>query len=191
MGRAVLALGWQVLVDAGEALRATAGDELAAVEVLRRAEPDKGAATEAQAAEVGEAPAEGPAREVRAPEEREAAAAEMPVPTEMDSVASCPSTQPTASSGCSGADTSYCYYGNTICACYPNHGAQRDGAGQTYSWGCGATPAGCPATVPVAGAACGQSGLTCNYDYSACAVGNPSLYVCQGGSWTFMAKPCS
>ena len=77
------------------------------------------------------------------------------------------------------------------CACYPNHGAQRDGAGQTYSWGLGATPAGCPATVPVAGAACGQSGLTCNYDYSACAVGNPSLYVCQGGSWTFMAKPCS
>jgi hypothetical protein len=115
--------------------------------------------------------------------------ADAPPPADANS-ASCPGAMPAPSSHCTAAMAGYCYYGNTICSCDPGGGFQSD-AGVAYNWDCGSPPGGgCPATVPADKSPCSSPGLMCTYDFRPCAAANPSFFVCQGGTWKYMATPC-
>lgn len=106
-----------------------------------------------------------------------------------DAGGSCPTSEPTPSSACSVGQTGYCYYSSTICSCDAQGGFVQDG-GASYAWDCGTAPAGCPSTVPTAGATCTDEGQSCSYDYRPCAQSNPSKFVCQSGVWVYSPTPC-
>jgi hypothetical protein len=99
-----------------------------------------------------------------------------------DGSPACPGAQPVAASACPAADLGPCYFGNTICYCYP----QRSGP----AWACGMAPPGCPQTIPAEGSPCSTSGMRCSYDFRGCAT-VPSATVCENGAWVTHLAPCS
>jgi hypothetical protein len=92
----------------------------------------------------------------------------------------CPAKQPMGTCTPPGL---ICGYGSTSCNCSCG---PLCGPGGTGYWNCQTAAAGCPATPPNAGTACGTNGTSCRYQ-----CGDGGSRTCKDGLWiTASGGPC-